>query len=180
MSDAPPARNETPSLRIAPIAGKIPRRAFSCGEREIDRWVEDCHRDHDRLKSRTWTATLTNNTAAVASVYALRIRLESDDDIQGGHDVFRRESNHFAAVQLCYLATHRPFQRHGIGELMISHAIREFGFVADKTGICAMTLVAINGEKATWYESLGFRRYGADCAQPKMFLPAQTAIDLIG
>jgi GNAT superfamily N-acetyltransferase len=178
MSDAPQARNETPPLTIAPIAQKIGRRAFVCGEQQIDRWVVDCHRDHERLKSRTWTATLNNGS--VASVYSLRIRLESDEDIDGGTDVFRRESNHFAAVQLYYLATHRPFQRHGIGELMILHAIREFGVVADRTGICAMTLVAINADKAAWYERLGFRKYGAACAQPKLFLPAQSAIDLIG
>lgn len=116
---------------------------------------------------------------AVAAVYALRIRLESDEDIDGGTDVFRRERNHFAAVQLCYLATHRPFQRHGIGELMILHAIREFGIVADKTGICAMTLVAINAEKADWYKRLGFRQYGSECSQPKLFLPSRTAIDLL-
>lgn len=177
MSDALPARNDTPQVTISPIARRIERRTFVCGENEIDRWVVDCHKDHGRLKSRTWTATLNNGS--VASIYSLRIRLESDEDIEGGKDVFRRESNHFAAVQLSYLATHRPFQRRGIGELMIMHAIREFGVVADKTGICAMTLVAINADKAAWYESLGFRSYGASCAQPKLFLPAQTAIDLL-
>ncbi|KQS55932.1 hypothetical protein ASG17_07730 [Brevundimonas sp. Leaf363] len=178
MSVEPPALNPTPPIEIGPFAGKIARGSFRCGEREIDRWVVDCHKDHEKLKARVWAARVENGS--VVGLYALRIRLEPDDDIEGGGQFFRREANHFAAVQLCYLATHWPFQRHGIGGLMTSHAIREFGHVAAKTGICALTLVAINEEKAAWYKKLGFRQYGADCAQPKLFLPAQSAIEMIG
>lgn len=59
------------------------------------------------------------------------------------------------------------------------HALKQFGQVADQTGICALTLVAINADKAGWYEKLGFKRYGQDCQRPKMFFPAKTAIEMI-
>lgn len=59
-------------------------------------------------------------------------------------------------------------------------ALRDFGEVAQLTGICALTLVAINEQRANWYEGLGFRRYGTPCDRPKMFFPARSAIELIG
>lgn len=110
----------------------------------------------------------------------MTIRIESDQDIDGHGGVFRTQDRYFPAVQLCYLGVHRNLQGSGIGALLMAHAIREFGKVAMTTGICAMTLVAINEKRAKWYEEeWNFRRYGAPCDRPKMFFPAQSAIDLI-
>ena len=177
-SETPAEGRSTPSIEFKRLGQKIRRGAFVCGEREIDAWTTDAYKDHGRLTARTWAAHLKNNDE-IAGLYALRIRLESDADIDGHNGVFRSEDSRFAAVQLMYLGVQRPLQRVGIGELMMVHAIREFAHVADRTGICAMTLVAINAEKAEWYRKLGFRQYGKDCERPKMFLPALTALAML-
>lgn len=73
-----------------------------------------------------------------------------------------------------------PLQAQGIGGVVMLYAIRDFAEVAKLTGICALTLVAISEARAKWYEKLGFKRYGKPCERPKMFLPARSALDLIG
>lgn len=177
--EAQPETAEPLTLEFRSLSGPIRRGSFVCGLREIDRWCADAHKDHDRLKLRVTTAHITGNPT-VAGLYALRIRLESDKDINGNGGTFRMEHGYFSAVQLCYVAVQRPLQRQGVGRLLMARAISEFGRVAKLTGICAMTLVSVDEDKARFYESLGFRQYGAPSKQPKMFLPARTAIELLG
>lgn len=168
-----------PTLEFRSLSGPIRRGSFVCGEREIDQWAGDAHKDHERLKLRVTTAHLSANPN-VAGLYALRIRLESDEDIDGSGGAFRTEHGHFSAVQLCYVAVQRTLQRKGIGRLLMARAIREFGQIVHLSGACAMTLVSIDEEKAAFYRSLGFRPYGKPSNQPKMFLPARTALELLG
>lgn len=148
------------------------------GEQDIDHWVPSAFKDHNQLRCRSWGVHLEKGNGTLVGLYALRIRLESDADIDGHDGTFSSEHSHFAAVHLSHIGVQRKMQGVGIGELMIIHAIEEFAAVADRTGICAMTLVAINRDKANWYEKLGFRRYGADCDRPKMFLPAKSALEM--
>lgn len=168
-----------PSFEFKRLSAPIPRGAFVCGYREIDQWVKDAHKEHGALKCRVVTAHLKGNPA-VAGLYSMRIRLESVADIAGHGGVFRAENGYFSAVQLCYLAAQRPFQGRGlVGPLLMAHAIREFGEVAVRTGICALTLVAADERKAAFYNRLGFEYYGKPCAMPKMFYPARAAVELI-
>lgn len=179
MSSAPKAdRAPTPTIEFRRLGSKVGRGAFLCGEREIDDWVGSAFKHHERLNARVWAAHLKGNDA-IAGFYALRIRLEPDNDIDGHGGAFRSEDSRFAAVQLMYLGVQQRLQGTGIGELMMGHAIREFGHVADRTGICAMTLVAINAQRADWYQRLGFRPYGTPCERPKLFLPAKAAIAMV-
>jgi len=175
----PKAKGPTPPLEIKRFAGRVQRGAFSCGEREIDQWLLDGHRHHSNLKSRIMAAHLKGN-ATLAGFYSMSIQLESDEDIEGHGGVFRTQHKFFPAVRVGYLAVQRSLQACGIGSLLMTHAVREFGNIASSTGICALTLTAISEERADWYErEWKFRRYGKPCNRPKMFFPAQAAIDLI-
>lgn len=179
-SSEPPAERKVPELEFKALTGRIPKGSFSCGEREIDSWLLDAHKEHERLRCRVTTAHLKGNPLP-AAFYGLRICVESDADIDGHGGGFRIEKGGvFAAVQLCYIGTQRALQKQGIGGVVMAHALRGFADVARLTGICAMTLVAINEERALWYEGLGFSRYGKPCDRPKLFLPARTAIELVG
>lgn len=174
----PDTQAATPTLEFRSLSGPIRRGSFVCGEREIDQWVSEAHKDHDKLKLRVTTAHLSGNPN-VAGLYALRIRLEADKDIDGNDGAFRTEHGYFSAVQLCYVAVQKELQRRGVGRLLMARAIQEFGQVVHLTGACAMTLVAIDEQKANFYRLLGFRPYGMPSKQPKMFLPARTALDLL-
>ncbi len=168
-----------PKLEFRRLAGRVKRGVFACGEREIDKWLVKSHNDHDQLKSRVTTAHLTGNPHP-AAFYSLCIVVESDQDIEGHNGKLRIErAGAFAAVHLRYVATHKALQGRGIGASVMMEAITDFANVAKLTGICAMTLVAINEERAVWYEKLGFRRYGEPCARPKLLLPARSAIELV-
>jgi GNAT superfamily N-acetyltransferase len=169
----------TPTLDFRRLSGKVRRGDFVCGEPQIDKWFEKAHRYHATLRTRVITAHLIRNQT-IAGFYGLTIRLESDEDIDGGANVFRLQDKFFPAVHLYYIGVQRPLQGCGIGSLLMTHAIREFGQVAIRTGICALTLVAINEDRAKWYEQeWNFSRYGKPSTRPKMFFPAQAAINLI-
>jgi hypothetical protein len=59
--------------------------------------------------------------------------------------------------------------------------VRDFYEIIIRTGICALTLTAIDHKTAEFYERLGFVRYGVNgaSAQPTMLLPSRSVIDLI-
>ena len=168
-----------PNLEFRHLSGRIGRAHFSCGEEEVDDYIYGAHKEHQQLKSRVVTAHLAGNSVPVG-FYGLRISMEPDSDIDGHNGVFRTQRGHFAAVQICYLGVHHALQRRGIGELLMAHAVKEFGEVAIRTGICALTLVAINEQRAIWYERVGFKRYGKQPSpRPKLFFPARSATELL-
>ncbi len=56
-------------------------------------------------------------------------------------------------------------------------AIEDFYEVASRTGILALTLVAIDAKTADFYRKLGFIDFGpANATQPQLLLPATTVI----
>jgi GNAT superfamily N-acetyltransferase len=178
-AETKPPRKAVPTLQFKRLSGRVQRGAFVCGEPEVDRWLTEAHKDHERLKARVVTAHLAGNPN-IAAFYGLRLHIEPDEDIDGSGNIFRMQHGYFTAVQLCYIGVQRPLQGNGIGGVVMAHALREFAEVVTRTGVCALTLVAINEKRAAWYErELGFQRYGKPSPRPKMFYPARTALDLI-
>lgn len=125
------------------------------------------------------TAHLVGNENPVG-FYALTTRLEADNLLSPDHRLFSRaEKGYFTSVQLFYLAVQRSMQRQGLGTIIMGDVLRSFYEVANKTGIFALTLVAIDEPTAQFYRKLGFAPYGPNSGQPRMLLPAQTVIELV-
>jgi len=63
---------------------------------------------------------------------------------------------------------------------MMGAALRDFYEIVVRSGVCAMTLQAVDQETTEFYAGLGFVPYGqAGAMMPKMFLPADAVIAII-
>lgn len=170
---------EPPTLEFKRLAADCNRGAFYCGDNDIDRWFKNnALQHHNDLKARVVTAHLLGNPAPVG-FYATTIRIEPESWLEGRW-FSRPQSGYFSSVQLCSVAVHRKMQRQGIGRVMMAYAIKDFYEIVMKTGIFAMTLVALDKEVAKFYEKLGFVQYGdKEATMPRMLLPAQSVVEMI-
>jgi GNAT superfamily N-acetyltransferase len=171
-----------PTLEFKRLTAECGRGAFACGNGDIDSWFRNkAFKHHQDLKARVVTAHLLNNAKPVG-FYAMTIRLEKDDQLDMPRRMLARpQSGHFTSVQLCSVAVQRSLQRQGIGTILMGAALQDFYEVAVRTGIYALTLVAVDREVAKFYERLGFVQYGnPDAMQPKMLLPADSVIETLG
>jgi ribosomal protein S18 acetylase RimI-like enzyme len=129
------------------------------------------------------TGHFVDDPASVVGFYAMSIQLEKEIELGSRHAAGSKgQSGSFATVQLWSVAVQKPLQRQGYGTVLMGAALRDFYEIVIRTGIFSMTLQAANAEVAKFYEKLGFTRYGylSELAMPKMILPAQAVIDIIG
>lgn len=165
-------------LQFQPLSGPLRKGAFCCGVGEIDRWFEKAHKRHSRLEARITTAHFAGNSTPVA-FYALCSALEHDGALStSGVQSYFSKAGHFSCVQIPYIGVQQQLQGNGIGRHLMIAAIRDFAQVALLTGVCALTLVALDERRAAFYATLGFKEYDREHGRPKMLMPAQTAIDL--
>ena len=69
-------------------------------------------------------------------------------------------------------------QRQKLGTVMMCAVLGDFYEVAVRTGVYALTLVAINQDVASFYRGLGFVPYGPDSDMPKLLLPSKSVIEM--
>lgn len=182
MSDAglkDNVRADALSVEFKRLTADCSRAAFSCGDSDIDRWFrKKAQTHHNGLRCRVVTAHLTGNPAPVG-FYAATMRLEPIADLPRE---FRPtlawwSAGHYPAFHLQYVAVQKAMQRKEFGTLLMGALINDFYEVATRTGIVALTLVAIDQETAKFYDKLGFVRFGdQEAKQPSMFLPAMSVI----
>lgn len=167
-------------LKISPLVDPPRRGAFACGERDIDEYFLDkAHKHHSGLRCRISVAHSAVDDTLVG-FYGLSIKLESEQLLDKAfHGKVRAERAQFASVHLDWLAVQKPLQRQGNGTTIMGAALRSFYDVVMVTGIIGMTLVALDAKAVAFYESLGFAKYGPLVLPQKMFLPAQTVVDLV-
>ena len=174
------SKTAPPTLEFRRLSGDCPRSTFGCGHTEIDRWFrQNSLKYHNKHRARVVTAHLVGNKNPVG-FYALTTKLEADDLLPADHRLFSRaEQGYFTSVQLFYLAVQRSMQRQGLGTIIMGDVLRSFYEVANRTGILALTLVAIDEPTTEFYRKLGFVPYGPNGGRPRMLLPAQIVIELV-
>ncbi len=122
---------------------------------------------------------LRGNQAPLA-FYSLRVVTEQDEWLQKSHRVkLWSRAGHFPALQLEWLAVHRPMQKRRIGTIIMGRVLDQFISAIETYGIPALTCTAINRDIGSFYRALGFVEYGPpDQTMPKMMLAAQSAWEL--
>ena len=168
---------DPPTLEFRRLTEHCKRDAFSCGNRDIDKWFRSkAWKHHAGLRSRVVSAHLSNNPHPVA-FYAMSMKLERVSHLRGnkGFSLFD-EGGCFPTVQLCWVAV--SMQRQGFGRVLMGYALHDFYEVAVRTGIYALTLISVDEETTKFYKGLGFVPYGTDSAVHRMLLPAEAVIAL--
>lgn len=179
--EAPTKPPDRPPLQFKRLTAECGRGAFVCGNQDIDAWFrKDAWDHHCQLRARVVTGHLPGNSTPIG-FYAMTMRLEKEDQLdRQSRASSRSQSGYFMSAQLCSVAVHRGVQRQGLGTILMGAALVDFYEVAVRTGIYALTLIAVDQEIAKFYKKLGFGFYGdMNAIMPKMILPAASVMEMI-
>lgn len=144
---------------VEPISDLHNRLAFSCGDEKLDRYIHENARQAKRKGlAVTFVATKPeNNPSEILGYYSLSSFMVEGVDIP---EVVRKARNlpqhSVGATLLGRLAVAKPYQDHGVGELLVADALKRAYCVSADVGSVAVVVDAITERGAAWYERLGF------------------------
>lgn len=151
------------------------RSAFSCGVQSIDRWVKTSVSDEtkaDRL--RLWCGT--DDAGTLFGVYAINPHSVQPKD--GGLLARKGERKHIPVLYLSCLAIDSRFQKKGLGEAMMGHAIEKAVQLSAELPVAAIVLDVHEDEaferRMAFYKRLGFISFSAEDPS-RMYLPMADA-----
>lgn len=147
------------------------RSAFSCGVKPIDNWVKNSVSDEtkaDRL--RLWCGTDGDGT--LFGVYALNPHSVEPED--GGDLARKGERKPIPVLYLSCLAIDLKYQKQGLGEAMMAHAIEKAVRLSAEFPVAAIVLDVYRDEnfdrRLAFYQRLGFVSFSTD-EPSRMYLP---------
>lgn len=127
------------------------------------------------------TGHLPGNPAPVG-FYASTTKLERESDLPKEQKSLLSwdgwaTGRFFPVMHLRYVGVVKPLQRQGFGRVLMGAALDDFYEVAIRTGIFALTLVALDQKTAEFYRKMGFVDFGdVKATQPSLLLPAASVI----
>jgi GNAT superfamily N-acetyltransferase len=157
-------------LVFKPLDPLMDRAAFCCGEEELDIFFQKyaCEH-HDRYWARVTVAFYEGELVGFYWLVAQSRPLGSIS----AEDVEKLDRIEFApCIYLGMIGTLQTLQGNGIGKAMMLHAFDKTAEIAEHAGVYALTLEAINDEKAATYRRWGFTTF-ADGGM-RMFIPLAT------
>jgi hypothetical protein len=172
---------DLPVLEMKRLTTQCSRAAFSCGDKDIDKWFQrSAQKHHDSMDCRVMTGHLVNNSNPVG-FYATAMKLQPVSSLPKEYRNRLRwdGGSLFPVMHLRYVGVIKSLQRKGFGRVLMGSALDDFYEVATRTGIFALTLVAVDRKTAEFYQKLGFLPFGdLNASQPSLLLPAAAVIDL--
>lgn len=151
------------------------RSAFSCGVTPIDNWVKNSVSDEtktDRL--RLWCGT--DSEGRLFGVYALNPHSVEPKD--GGLLARKGERKPIPVLYLSCLAIDMKYQKQGLGEAMMAHAIEKAVRLSADFPVAAIVLDVYRDDnfdrRLAFYKRLGFSSFSAE-DPARMYLPIADA-----
>lgn len=160
------------SLAIEPLDKSHDRKAFACGQAELDDWFQRrAGQDERRNLARVFVAV--DPALGVVGFYSLSaftLALEDlPDDLAG--KLPRYETIPVALVGR--LARDLRVRGQGVGELLLADAVQRVLGVGESLAVFAILVDAKDAAAAAFYESFGFRAFPS--RPNRLFLPISTA-----
>lgn len=157
--------------KIVPLAKVHDRAAFDCGEPSLNEFLHR-HAGQNARKdvSRTYVAHRPGE-AAVAGYYSLS---SGSVAFQAAPDALRNRLPRYPipTAHLGRLAVDRTQQGQGLGEILLVDALLRSRDVADRIGVAAVTVYALNAAAARFYKKFGFAAFADD--PHHLYLPMAT------
>jgi len=160
------------------------RSAFSCGVDPIDNWVKNSITEETKSdRVRLWCGT--DSSGALFGVYALNphsVAVEDAGQLTTKREVQAlergRSSKPVPTLYLRCLAIDQKFQKKGLGDALMAHAIQKAVKLSEDIPVSAIVLDVYDddnfGRRLKFYKRLGF--YSFDEANPaRMYLPIADA-----
>jgi len=164
-------RTSSPPFRIERLASHD-RKAFSCGQETIDKWfIELAGQQNDRGLAVVQVMVEQSSGAVVGfysrSNYAV---IGSNLPQLGGKKLPARMQ--IPMHLLGKLGVLQAYQRRGIGQTLVSHALQSAKSQTDVSASMGVVVDALNPALAPWYQSLGFVAFPSSPLQLVMTLTA--------
>jgi len=136
------------------------RSAFSCGVTPIDNWIKTSISEETKSdRVRLWCGT--DPDGVLFGAYALNPH--GIDPNKAGPLGRRKERKPIPALYLSCLAIDSRFQKQGLGEALMGHAIEKAVQLSKDIPICAMVLDVYSDEnfdrRLAFYARLGFSSF---------------------
>lgn len=177
--DIAPRRNVNPldpdDFDVQPLVKSHPRAAFSCGNASLDRYLhEQARREQERRVARVYVL-VHQPTGAITGYHTLSSSsvktVDLPDDIQ--RKLPRYEAT--PVILLGRLARDLGFRGAGIGERLLTDALRRGLEVQTRIGAVTVVVDAIDEPAARFYEAYGFIRFPRDSS--RLFIAMDTIED---
>jgi ribosomal protein S18 acetylase RimI-like enzyme len=158
---------------LEPLGKQHDRSKFACGEAELDDWFRRrAGQDERRNIARVFVAV--DSELGVVGFYSLSsFKLDVDDLSE---EIARKLPRYdgIPAALIGRLARDIRVRGKGVGELLVADAVRRILSAAQSLAVFAIMVDAKNERAATFYESLGFRRF--PLRSNRLFLLASSAV----
>lgn len=149
--------------------------AFSCGNRELDRWLHQTAKQHGRKGiSRSYVAVESNNKEKVIGFYSLTVGEAETKTLPAA--VAKTLPRIIPIVLIGRLAVGADFQGHGFGGILLVDALRRTARVASEVGISAILVDAKDNKASAFYQHFGFQPLPD--SSNRLVLPIATASNL--
>lgn len=171
------------NVRIEPLSRNHKRAAFLCREAKIQNFCRNNARQHnDNFLIRAFVACAPDSVEVLGFYYlsltsykigdgdgTVQLDAASDEKFERVHAV--------PAVYLGMIGVHTPYERRGIGKVLMLDAIQRTVKIAQHAGLYALTLDAVSEDIAKYYaENFDFRTFQAGKNGLEMFLPLKTIL----
>jgi GNAT superfamily N-acetyltransferase len=167
-----PQSPDLSSLRIRDFSNSADLDGFSCGEREVDSHIPQCCMQHAEHIAKTYCAFLGESPKAIG-FYTLSLLAQDGRFLDS--DITRGANGHIVFIYLRYIGVASELQCHGIGSIMLGHALRRCAQIAKLAGSYGVSLNALTKRAENLYYRYGFRAVDAK-RFPFMILPISTLL----
>lgn len=159
-------------VRIEALNDLHERNRFRCSHRPIQNFLRGniCHAQRTNAL-RAFVACEEGSTTVVGYYYLTATSVEHENVGLGTAADFNQFSK-IPAVYLGMIGVHTDYCRQGLGTELMFDIFRQAEEVANRVGIWALTLDAVDEAAATYYERFDFQRFKPDSLE--MFLPIGT------
>ena len=147
-----------PDIEIRPLDRLHRLGAFSCGLQRIDNWFRDrAWKEQKKNIIRVFCATFPGEHDVVG-YYSLTFIAWDYEKAKGVVATKYEQLEPLPTIYLPRIGVSEEHAHQGIGSQLLKDAFRKSAAIADLAAITALSLHAVDQEKAGWYESLGFVR----------------------
>jgi GNAT superfamily N-acetyltransferase len=142
-------------MLIEALGAHHQRRAFTCGEADLDEYLHRFARQHAAANvSRTYVAA---EGAVILGFYSLAMAAIRQDQLPPEH-ARRLPRFPLPAARLARLAVDRHHQGQGLGELLLADALGRCLRLAREIGMIGVIVDAKHEQARSWYERYEFER----------------------
>jgi GNAT superfamily N-acetyltransferase len=142
------------SFAIVPFASTFDRTTFSCGEPDLDDWLQRYAKQAERKgNTRTFFAV---DRDRIVGFYAQRTyEIDADDAAKALGIGHRRYP--MPAVLIAQLAVDTRYQGRGVGTWLLIQALHRIAELSTEIGFEVVVVHALSNEASVFYRRAGFR-----------------------